>query len=225
MSNATDVQGSINAVFNHLAQPDSSNIMRIQFADFASHLLQQDGTQAPLLTTRPKPLPPISDMSKMSLVHMKALSVEFNSNDDGKGLEMDEFVSVLSKVLPSLAVCHSLKKWVSWRDACGNLVMAEKQRPGSGAQDESNYASDEEDEGHEDNLVTITGRLVHASPFLAQVLHACVLFMYLGVSVCVRASAGVTRVDDPVASIDLCQEADVAAAVAGMIPVLSNVLM
>ena len=31
--------------------------------------------------------------------------------------------------------------------------------------------------------------------------------------------------DDPVASIDLCQEADVAAAVAGMIPVLSNVLM
>jgi Ca2+-binding EF-hand superfamily protein len=34
---------------------------------------------------------------------MKALSVEFNSNDDGKGLEMDQFVSVLSQVLPGLA--------------------------------------------------------------------------------------------------------------------------
>ena len=32
-------------------------------------------------------------------------------------------------------------------------------------------------------------------------------------------SQGVTRVDDPVASIDLCQEADAAAAVAGMFPV------
>jgi hypothetical protein len=103
LSNASDVQGSIDAVFSHLAKPDSSKIMRIQFADFASHLLQQDDTLAPLLTTRPKPLPPISDMSKMSLVHMKALSVEFNSNDDGKGLEMDQFVSVLSQVLPGLA--------------------------------------------------------------------------------------------------------------------------
>ena len=41
-------------------------------------------------------------------------------------------------------------------------------------------------------------------------------------------SQGVTRVDDPVASIDLCQEADAAAAVAGMffqcmMPVLSKV--
>jgi hypothetical protein len=33
---------------------------------------------------------------------------------------------------------------------------------------------------------------------------------------------GVTRVDDPVASFDLCQEADVADAVAGMIPVLKK---
>jgi hypothetical protein len=53
-------------------------------------------------------------------------------------------------------------------------------------------------------------------------LHSFVFFMYFGVSVClrrlcVRASAGVTRVDDPVASIDLCDEADAAAAVAGMI--------
>jgi len=105
LSNASDVQDSIDAVFALLSKPDSSNIMRIQFADFASHLLQQDDTQVPLLlTTPPRPLPPISDMSKMSLVHMKALSVEFNSNDDGKGLEMDEFVSVMSKVLPGLAL-------------------------------------------------------------------------------------------------------------------------
>jgi hypothetical protein len=39
---------------------------------------------------------------------------------------------------------------------------------------------------------------------------------------CVCASAGVKRVDDPVAPIDLCQEAHVAAAVAGMIPLLST---
>jgi hypothetical protein len=31
---------------------------------------------------------------------------------------------------------------------------------------------------------------------------------------------GVTRVDDPVESIDLCQEEEVVAAAAGMIPVL-----
>ena len=58
--------------------------------------------------------------------------------------------------LPSNSVKQG---WVSWRDASGHLVLAEKQRRGSGAQDESNCASasDEEDEGHDDNLVTITG--------------------------------------------------------------------
>ena len=106
LSNASDVQCSIDALFSQLAKPDSRNTLRIQFEDFASHLLQQDDTQAPLVTTRPKPLPPISDLSKMSLVHMKALSVEFsvNSNDYGKGLDMDEFVSVTSKVLPDMAL-------------------------------------------------------------------------------------------------------------------------
>ena len=50
--------------------------------------------------------------------------------------------------------------WVSCRDASGNLVMAEKQHPGSDAQDEGKNASasDEEDELiPEDNFVTITG--------------------------------------------------------------------
>ena len=76
--------------------------------------------------------------------------------------------------------------------------------------------------------------LVNARAVLAQVLRACVLFLYLVVCVCVhlfrifsfqQMLQGVTRVDDPVASIDLCQEADVAAAVAGMIPVLKKVPM
>jgi len=35
-----------------------------------------------------------------------------------------------------------------------------------------------------------------------------------------RMLQGVTRVDDPVESIDLCQDEEVAAAAAGMIPVL-----
>jgi hypothetical protein len=51
--------------------------------------------------------------------------------------------------------------WVSWRDASGDLVMAEKgERGGKGAQDEGKNASasDEEDElSPEDNFVTITG--------------------------------------------------------------------
>jgi len=65
--------------------------------------------------------------------------------------------------------------WVSWRDASGNLVMAEKQRPGSSAQDESNYASDEEDEGHEDNLVTITGTCMRGGLCYTHLCSLCIL--------------------------------------------------
>ncbi|EKX47417.1 hypothetical protein GUITHDRAFT_106860 [Guillardia theta CCMP2712] len=44
-------------------------------------------------------LPPINDLSKMTLKHMQALSMAFNSNDNGEGLAMEDFVSVVSDVL------------------------------------------------------------------------------------------------------------------------------
>jgi hypothetical protein len=65
---------------------------------------------------------------------------------------------LLGKGLPSNSLFN--QGWVSWCDASGNLVMTEKQRRGSGAQDEGKNASasDKEDElSHEDNFVTITG--------------------------------------------------------------------
>ena len=118
--------------------------------------------------------------------------------------------------------------WVSWRDASGNLVMAEKQRPGSGAQNEGKNAtaSDEEDESHKNNFITITGAHNNGYSCLCKQNNAhacskCYLHLFRIPSL-QHMLQGVTRVDDPVASFDLCQEADVAAAVAGMIPVLEK---
>eukprot|EP00960_Hanusia_phi_P061164 764762-Hanusia_phi.AAC.1 len=47
-------------------------------------------------------LPPITDLSKMTLKHMQALSIAFNSHDNGEGLAMEDFVSVVSEVLPGM---------------------------------------------------------------------------------------------------------------------------
>jgi len=53
--------------------------------------------------SKPAGLPPISEMSKMGLVHMRALSSKFHSNDSGDGLEMENFVNVMSEVLPGMS--------------------------------------------------------------------------------------------------------------------------
>lgn len=51
----------------------------------------------------PRDLPAVSEMSKISLVHLRALLTEFNSNDQtGDGLELEEFVRVMSQVLPGM---------------------------------------------------------------------------------------------------------------------------
>ena len=109
----------VDEVFQQLAVEDS-----VKFADFVNYLLQHvqvDRTHPTVFRTegvklagdddtplrsriaRPVGLPPISEMGKMGLVHLRALLSEFNSNDGGEGLELDEFVRVMSEVLPGMS--------------------------------------------------------------------------------------------------------------------------
>ena len=66
-------------------------------------LAGDDDTPLRSRIARPVGLPPISEMGKMGLVHLRALLSEFNSNDGGEGLELDEFVRVMSEVLPGMS--------------------------------------------------------------------------------------------------------------------------
>ena len=117
--------GDLRPVFWQLAKPDASNkSRRVSFSDFVNFLLQHVQVARPHPTSfrtegvtlagdedsplcsrisKPAGLPPISEMSKMGLVHMRALLSKFHSNDSGDGLEMDQFVTVMSEVLPGMS--------------------------------------------------------------------------------------------------------------------------
>ncbi len=125
--------------------------------------------------------------------------------------------------LAPLQQSSSIKQgWGSWRNSSGNIVMAEKQLfSGSGAKDESSDAStsDAQKDEIDEDCVTITGR---AFLYLVSLCGCTDIFSlsFFHFSSFHRMLKGVTRVDDPVEFIDLCQEEEVVAAAAGMISVL-----
>jgi len=130
------------------------------------------------------------------------------------------------------------------------VMAEKQRSSGSFAKDEISdaSASDAQKDESDEDCVTITGACLCLYSVLPQVLHSCLCVVFC-VCVCARARAflslvslcgcpdifglslflfssfhrmlqGVTRVDDPVVSIDLCKEEEVVAAAAGMIPVL-----
>ena len=122
-STFTQALGDCRPIFFQLARTDANKNVRLHFPDFVSYLLQWVQVDQPHPTSfrtpgtmlagdedtplrsrisRPAGLPAISEMSKMGLVHMKALLSEFNSNDSGDGLDIEEFVRIMSEVLPGM---------------------------------------------------------------------------------------------------------------------------
>jgi hypothetical protein len=130
------------------------------------------------------------------------------------------------------------------------VMAEKQRSSGSFAKDEISdaSASDAQKDESDEDCVTITGACLCPYGVLPRALHSC-LCVVLCVCVRARVRArfcplflcsctdvfslsffdfssfhrmlqGVTRVDDPVESIDLCQDEEAAAAAAGMIPVL-----
>ena len=64
-------------------------------------LAGDDDTPLHSRLTRQASLPPISEMSKMGLLHMQALLNEFK-NDESGDFDMDEFVEHMSEVMPGM---------------------------------------------------------------------------------------------------------------------------
>ena len=114
--------GRLGPVFQQLAKIDASKTSRVFFADFVDFVCRHAKVDGPQMTafrtegvtlagdddtplhsrlTRQASLPPISEMSKMGLLHMQALLNEFK-NDESGDFDMDEFVEHMSEVMPGM---------------------------------------------------------------------------------------------------------------------------
>ena len=115
---------TLGSVFHQLAKTDASgkSSARVFFADFVDFLCEHAKVNGPLMTafrtkgvtlagdddtplhsrlTAQPSLPPVSEMSKMGLLHMRALLNEFK-NDASGDFDMEEFVEHMSEVLPGM---------------------------------------------------------------------------------------------------------------------------
>jgi hypothetical protein len=113
---------TLGPVFHQLAKTDAFGKSRVFFADFVDFLCEHAKVDGPLMTvfrtegvtlagdddtplhsrlTAQPSLPPVSEMSKMGLLHMRALLNEFK-NDVSGDFDMEEFVEHMSEVLPGM---------------------------------------------------------------------------------------------------------------------------